>query len=142
MGVVYINDIVPHPIGNGFAVGYSLIPILPITQWKKSLMLTLVLGLSMIRTLATVREPYVFQCLSKSENFKSIQVLKLLLNTSFEILSEAFETLNMMLLVSSSATQIVRALVIVLGTAYIFLSFYILCKIVYSWDWLVPLFTF
>ena len=89
-------------------------------------MLTLVLGLSLIRTLATVREPYSFRCFSISENFKSIQSLKLSLKTSFVILSDVFDLLNMMSLVSVSTTQSVRALLRVLGKAAMF-TFFILC---------------
>ena len=106
------------------------------------MMLILFLDLSLIRPSATVREPYVFQCLSISENFKSMQVLKLPSNTSFSILSEVFYPSKMIPLVSASNPQSARALVMVLVTAVVFLSFYIMCKIVHYSYWLVPLFTF
>ena len=130
------------PVVNGVSSGSSLILILSLTLCKKYLVLTLVLGLSLIRNSAAVREPYVFQCFSISEKFKSIQVLKLSLKNYFAILSEVFETLKMLLLISENAPQSVRALVTVLGTSAMFLSYYIMCKIVYRSDWLVPLFAF
>ena len=54
-----------------------------------SLMLNFVRGLSMMRTSATVRELYVFQLYSSYEKFIPMQVLKLSLNNSTEILSDA-----------------------------------------------------
>ena len=73
-----------------------------------------------------MREPYVFQCSSRSENFKLVQVLKISLKTLFAILLEAFDTSKMMLSVSASTLQSVRTMVMVLGTESRFLSFYTL----------------
>ena len=66
-------------------------------------------------------------------------MLKLVLGLS---LIRPSTTAKMMLLVSKSSPQNVTALVTVLGTAAMFISFYIMCEIVYRLDWLVPLFAF
>ena len=142
MGVVSLNEITPVSVWKWVCRRIFTHPDTVTHPMEKALMLKLVLGLSLIRPSATVIDPYVFQCLSISENFKSIQVLKLSWKTSFEILSDAFDPLEMILSVSERNTQSVRVLVMVLGTAATFLSFYILCKIVHHSYWLVSLLAF
>ena len=78
-----------------------------------SLMLNFVRGLSMMRISATVRELYVFQLYSSYEKFIPMQVLKLSLNNSTEILSDALSLSKKMSFVLMRKPHAARAPVMV-----------------------------